>query len=341
MELTLQKSYLEREEIRTVYFGGGTPSLLSSEEISLIFNKLHSNYSVASDVEITFEANPDDLSVAKLADLKKFGVNRLSIGIQSFNDSVLQFLNRAHNSSSAFATFQQARETGFANISIDLMYNIPGQDFNLWKQNVDHALALQPEHISSYSLTIEEKTVFGKWAAKKIMTPPDNDNAATELTFLVDKLENGGFQQYEVSNFCKPGFMSGHNSSYWKGEKYLGIGPSAHSYNGDTRQFNIPNNAAYIRSVESGQVPATLETLSRDDKINDWLLTTLRTSWGTDLKKLKQEYAYDLLKNHGDYVQSLIDHNYAALTNESLVLTKSGRLLADKIASDLFSMTYS
>jgi oxygen-independent coproporphyrinogen III oxidase len=341
IELALQKSYLNGEEINTIYFGGGTPSLLTFEELSSILNIIYSNYAIVPGAEITLEANPDDLSIEKLTELKKTGVNRLSIGIQSFNDSVLQFLNRAHNSTLAFTTFKHARKVGFTNISIDLMYNIPGQDFSLWKENIHHALALEPEHISSYSLTIEEKTVFGKWAAKKILSQADNDNSATELTFLVDELEKAGFAQYEVSNFCKPGYISKHNSNYWRGEKYLGIGPSAHSYNSQTRQFNIHNNAAYIRSVEAGQIPATLEILTRDDKINDWLLTTLRTSWGTDLKKLRQEYAYDLLKDHGDYVQSLIDHNYASLTNESLILTKSGRLLADKIASDLFSMTYS
>lgn len=340
-ELTLQKTYLEGERINTIYFGGGTPSLLTWAELSSLFEILSSQYEIAPNAEITLEANPDDLTTEKIKDLKSAGVNRLSIGIQSFNDVVLKFLNRAHNSALAFESFRNARDHGFTNISIDLMYNIPGQDFNGWKESIGYALALNPEHISCYALTIEDKTAFGKWVAKKILTPLDNDSAATELTFLVEELEKAGFQQYEVSNFSKPGYISKHNSSYWRGHKYLGIGPSAHSYNGQTRQFNINSNATYARAIESGVVPATIEVLTRNDKINDWILTTLRTSWGTDLNKLKQEYEYDLLKNHGDYVQRLIDHNYASLTSESLILTKSGRLLADKIASDLFSMTYS
>lgn len=341
IELTLQKSYLNDKPIKTIYLGGGTPSLLTREELSTMFDVIFKHYEIAPEAEITLEANPDDLTFEKLTDLKTLGINRLSIGIQSFNDTVLKFLNRAHNSELAFQSFKNARDTGFDNISVDLMYNIPGQDFTIWKQNIGRALALNPEHISSYSLTIEDKTAFGKWAAKKMLIQPNDDNSATELTFLVDELEKAGFQQYEVSNFAKPGYMSKHNSSYWRGDKYLGIGPSAHSFNGQTRQFNISNNAAYIQVISSGLIPATLETLSRDDKINDWILTTLRTSWGTDLKKLRQEYEYDLLKNHGSYIQRLIDHNFASLTNESLVLTKTGRLLADKIASDLFSMTYS
>jgi oxygen-independent coproporphyrinogen III oxidase len=339
-ELALQKNYLNGEQINTVYFGGGTPSLLSTDDLFLLFDTLNRNYTVATDAEITFEANPDDLTSEKLLALKKIGLNRLSIGIQSFSDSILKFLNRAHDSALAITTFKLARDAGFTNINLDLMYNIPGQDINLWKENISHALALNPEHISSYSLTIEEKTVFGKWASKRKLIPLDNDNSATELILLIDELENAGFQQYEVSNFAKGGYISKHNSSYWRGYNYLGIGPSAHSYNGKSRQFNINSNAAYIRSLELGHIPATEEILTLNDKINDWILTTLRTAWGTDLKKLRGDYEYDLLKDHGGYVQKLIDHKYASLTNETLILTKSGRLLADKIASDLFSMTY-
>ena len=219
------------------------------------------------------------------------------------------------------------------------MYALPGQDLKDWKMNIDRALSLGPNHISAYSLTIEEKTVFGKWAADKKIKVRSDDASAQELLLLIEELEREGFEHYEVSNFSKPGYISKHNSSYWKGEKYLGVGPSAHSFNGISRQFNISNNHLYINTLESGQIPATIEILSLEDKVNEYLLTTLRTSWGTDLKKLFNEHQYDLLTIHGNYVQKLVENRHALLSNETLILTKSGRLLADKIASDLFMMT--
>jgi len=338
-ELTMQKHYLGEEKINTVYFGGGTPSMLSPAEVNNILSIIFKNFDVNPSAEITLEANPDDLASSKLFDLKKIGINRLSIGIQSFDDAMLKLLNRAHDSTMAVSSFENARDAGFENISIDLMYALPGQDLKDWKKNIDRALNLNPDHISAYSLTIEEKTVFGKWAASKKIKTRSDDASAQELLLLIDELEDGGFDHYEVSNFSKPGYISKHNSSYWKGEKYLGIGPSAHSYNVISRQYNISNNHLYCKGLESGQIPATIETLSREDKINDFLLTSLRTSWGTDLKKLLNEHRYDLLTIHANYVQKLIENGYASLTNETLILTKSGRLLADKIASDLFMMT--
>jgi len=340
-ELLAQQNYLGEEEISTIYFGGGTPSLLSSGEVIQVLNVLKDNYDVNPSTEITLEANPDDLTAEKLSDLKSVGINRLSIGIQSFDDTVLRFLNRAHNSDLAMRSFEYARKLGFDNISVDLMYAIPGQDLKAWEKNIDHLIALAPEHISTYSLTIEEKTVFGKWAAEKIINPRDNDDSATDLLLLIDKLEGAGYHHYEVSNFSKPGYISKHNSGYWKDEKYLGVGPSAHSYNGTERQYNVSNNHLYINSIEAGQIPATIEILTREDKINECLLTGLRTSWGTNLQTLLKNHQYDLLRIHSRYIQRLIDSNYALISDESLVLTKKGRLLADKIASDLFTMAYS
>jgi oxygen-independent coproporphyrinogen-3 oxidase len=335
-EIALQKSYLDNGPIKTIYFGGGTPSLLSLQEVDIIFQMIYKTFQVAATPEVTFEANPDDLEYQKLKGFKEMGINRLSIGIQSFDDSILKFLNRAHDAQLAFASFAQARKAGFDNISIDLMYSIPGQDFATWKRNIEQTVALGPEHISAYALTIEPKTVFGKWKAAKKINETDSDSSAQDLLMLIDHLEKAGFDHYEVSNFSKPGFISNHNSNYWKSEKYLGIGPSAHSYNGVSRQFNISNNPVYLKSIKVGEIPATLEILTREDKINDCLLTTLRTSWGTDLKGLIQDYQYDLLQLHGDYVQRLLDNNLAILAKDTLILTKSGRLLADKIASDLF-----
>lgn len=340
-EIAMQKLYLKGEKICTIYFGGGTPSLLTTEELSLILNSIYDTFSVSPFPEITLEANPDDLLHEKLIGLKNIGINRLSIGIQSFDDNILKFLNRAHDARLAINCIEKARRVGFENISIDLMYAIPGQDMKMWEKNIKHALLLNPEHLSSYSLTIEETTVFGRWTADKKIRAPDNDDSARELLLLLERLELGGYEHYEVSNFSKPGFVSKHNSSYWKEVTYLGVGPSAHSYDGHSRQFNLSNNHLYLHSIKKGQIPATVEVLTREEKINDFLLTSLRTSWGANLEKLCEDHQYDLLKNHGDYVQQLIEHKYAILSDKSLILTKNGRLLADKIASDLFTMTYS
>jgi oxygen-independent coproporphyrinogen-3 oxidase len=230
----------------------------------------------------------------------------------------------------------EARSIGFKNISIDLIYAIPGQDDIAWKNNIKQALDLSPEHISSYSLTIEDKTVFGRWAATGKLKITEDEIAATQLEILTEQLEAAGFEQYEISNFSRQGFESKHNSSYWKQEKYLGVGPSAHSYNERSRQYNINNNAAYTRSLQQNVIPFTLETLAVEDKINDYLLTTLRTHWGTDLKKLQALYGYDLLADHQQYIESLCSQKLATLENDTLLLTKRGKLLADKIASDLF-----
>jgi oxygen-independent coproporphyrinogen III oxidase len=336
-ELALQKSYLNSENIDTIYFGGGTPSILAAAELNRILTAVHSNFKINPAAEVTLEANPDDLTMEKLKDLKTSGINRLSIGIQSFDDAILKFLNRAHDSCMAVTSALDARTIGFDNISVDLIYAIPGQDLISWGQNIAKALSLNPEHISAYSLTIEERTVFGKWLSQKKISMPENDISASEMIALIEALENAGYDYYEVSNFAKPGYISRHNSSYWRGEKYLGIGPSAHSYDGNGRQYNISNNHSYVNAIQRGRVPATVEALNREDKINDWILTTLRTSWGTDLQKLLKDYEYDLLQVHGRYIDSLIAGNLAFVNDDALILTRTGRLLADKIASDLFA----
>jgi oxygen-independent coproporphyrinogen III oxidase len=260
----------------------------------------------------------------------------LSIGIQSFQDTVLKFLNRAHNASAAVQCVDQARLAGFQNISIDLIYAIPGQSDEEWKNNIHQALRLHPEHISSYSLTIEEKTVFGRKAAQGRLKAVNDDLAARQLEILVAELEKEGYEQYEVSNFSRPGYQSKHNSSYWKQQKYLGIGPSAHSYNRVSRQYNISNNHLYTRSLKEGKIPFQLEMLSAEDHINEYLLTTLRTHWGSNLEKLKLEYGYDVLQQHDALITNLLAGKLAVIEENFLKLTKAGRLLADKIASDLF-----
>jgi oxygen-independent coproporphyrinogen III oxidase len=335
-ELIIQKWYLKNEMVNTIYFGGGTPSLLEEDELELILDTIRNHFELNTTIEITLEANPDDLSEHNLTYFKKLGINRLSIGIQSFHNPFLSFLHRTHSAEKAIEGIKNARKTGFNNISIDLIYAIPGETNEQWLDDIDQALALNPEHISCYSLTIEEKTVFGKWAAAGKLKVVNDDNAAQHLELLMEKLEANGYEHYEISNFAKPGFHSQHNSSYWNSEFYLGVGPSAHSYNGTTRQFNISNNHLYIKSIQQQQIPFEQETLSREDKINEYLLISLRTAKGANLLKLKTEYACDLLEKENAYIQTLLAKNLALLENNMLRLTKKGKLVADKIASDLF-----
>lgn len=338
-EIVMQQPYLANATIETIYFGGGTPSILPVSDLKIILEAIHNSFRVLQTPEVTIEANPDDLTGERLSQLKDLGFNRLSIGIQSFDDDVLKFLNRAHDAEMSLKSFEEARAAKFENISIDLMYAIPGQDRSVWRKNIENALALNAEHISAYSLTIEARTAFGKWQRENKITPCDDDESADQFSELIAALERSGYMHYEVSNFAKPGLISQHNSSYWKGIPYLGAGPSAHSYNGTSRQYNISNNHLYVKSVIEGKVPATVEILTRENKINDYVLTSLRTSWGADLSKLKVDFGYDLLDLHGRYVQQLLDAKLAVIESKSLILTRSGRFLADKIASDMFAMT--
>lgn len=336
-ELDLQTSYLGGEAIETVYFGGGTPSLLSVAEIDTLLHTVTQHFTLVPSAEITLEANPDDLHAETLQALRAAGINRLSIGIQSFDDAVLHFLHRAHSASAAQQCLEQARAAGFTNISLDLIYAIPGQPIETWRENVVRALSFAPEHISSYSLTIEEKTAFGKWAATGKLTPVDDDLAAAQLEMLVEMLDAAGYEQYEVSNFARPGYYSRHNSSYWQQKKYLGIGPSAHSYDGKSRQYNVANNHVYLRALQAGNIPCTREELTPADVVNDYLLTTLRTSWGANLLTLRQEFQYDLQALHGPYLDTLCAQQLAIVSGDSLRLTRRGKMLADKIAADLFA----
>ncbi len=335
-EIVIQKEYLEEEVIQTIYFGGGTPSLLNANELDLILGAIRSSYSLTHAPEITLEANPDDLALAKLKEFSNAGINRLSIGIQSFHPNILAFLNRVHDASTAVSSFQQAREAGFKNISIDLIYAIPDQSDIQWEEDIRQAIALEPDHLSCYALTIEEKTVFGRWSAAGKLKVTEDETAARQLEMLMDELEHEGFEHYEISNFANPGFQSKHNSSYWKQEKYLGVGPSAHSYNGSSRQFNVSNNNLYVKALNNESVPFEKEMLSIENKINEYILTTLRTKWGTDLKKIKQDYGYDLMNKNTDYLSKVFEGGLAVMNADVLRLTRKGKLLADKISSDLF-----
>jgi oxygen-independent coproporphyrinogen III oxidase len=335
-EIGLRESYLTNKHIHSIYFGGGTPSLINKKELTTLLETIHQLFIVDDSAEITLEANPDDLSLEKLKLLKAVGINRLSIGIQSFNDRVLKELNRAHDSQLSLACVKNAQHVGFDNISIDLIYSIPGQSRAEWAENISLALSLKPQHISSYSLTIEERTVFGNWYKKGKLAAVDEEEEASQLELLVAELSHAGFYQYEVSNFCLPGFESKHNSSYWHQQSYIGIGPSAHSYNGKSRQWNVTNNHKYIKSIQEGIIPETIEKLSREDFINEYLLTRLRTHWGCDIDYLKNTFADDLLQRKSVYIQQLIQSGLARIDNNHLKLNSKGLLLADKISSDLF-----
>ena len=335
-ELELQRCYLDNERIGTIYFGGGTPSLLSKGELGSILDGVYQGHDVSHDAEITLEANPDDLSYEKLEELAESPVNRLSIGVQTFDEDVLKLLNRAHTQVQAQESLTWARQFGFNNISLDLVYGIPGRSDAQWVKDLEEAIRYQPEHISTYSLTIEPNTVFGRRQAKHQFPALDEEQAARQFEIMLEMLKKAGYEQYEISNFCLPGHYSRHNSSYWKQHKYLGVGPSAHSYNGISRQFNISNNGRYLKSIGLDAVPYEKEILSKKDHVNEYLLTTLRTKWGADLNKLKSEYRVDLLEDKGLYIRDLVHSQLAKITNTRLELTNRGKLLADKISSDLF-----
>jgi len=334
-ELELRKNYLGGKRIETVYFGGGTPSLLTASDFQQLFDVIRKDYTLDDGAEITVEANPDDLSNETLSALRKVGVNRLSIGIQSFDDEVLKALNRVHNGTAARESVTRAQDYGFDNISIDLIYAIPQQDDALWTKNIAEAIRLNPQHISSYSLTVESKTMLGKWASQGKFHPLSDDAAADQHDLLVNLLEDAGFEHYEVSNFARPGYRSRHNTSYWLGTNYLGIGPGAHSFDGESRQYNIRDNRKYIASLEQGEIPSTRELLTLQDKFSEYVLISLRTNWGINLEILRLEFGVNLTKTHADYIAKLRSEGLATVADNHLVLTTKGLLLADELALNL------
>ncbi len=338
-EISIQKNYLGDDPVSTIYLGGGTPSLLTGDELQTLLSAVHENFEVTALPEITLEANPDDLTAAKLKLFKACGINRLSIGIQSFHNPHLHFLNRAHNADEARQCVKIAQEEGFDNISIDLIYAIPAEDHRLWQQDLQTAMQLHPQHISSYCLTIEEKTVFGQWLKKGRFREAEEDFAAEQFEILLHTLQAHGYEQYEISNFSLPGYHSRHNSNYWKKEKYLGIGPSAHSYDQVSRQYNVAHNVRYLKALAENRLAYEKEWLQPQDQINEYILTGLRTKWGCDLMKIKTELQYDLYAHNAPYIEDLIARGLATLQDQHLILTPQGKLLADRIASDLFAVS--
>jgi oxygen-independent coproporphyrinogen-3 oxidase len=336
-EIILRKDYLENDkEIESIYFGGGTPSLLNESELSLLFETIHQYYKIQKNIEITLEANPDDINKKNLEIWKKVGINRLSIGIQTFNDTILKNLNRSHNAQEALFSVKNAQEIGLENISIDLMYALPTQNESILKDDLEKALALQTPHISAYCLTIEEKTIFGKWLKQQKIKPIEEENSALHFEILSSFLKQNQYEQYEISNFAKDKKYAIHNSNYWKQKSYIGIGASAHSYNQKTRQFNISNNALYIKNIFENKIPATLDNLSLEDSINEYLLTGLRTIWGVDLQEIQSKKGINFLELQQKTIENLLTQGFVILKNEHLFLSENGKLLADEITVRLF-----
>ena len=336
-ELELRKKEFKNQTVETIYFGGGTPSLLAIDELLLIINTIYKHYKVVENPEITLEANPDDLSKNVIIQLSKSPINRLSIGIQSFFETDLKLMNRAHNAEEAKACLQEATKH-FDNISVDLIYGIPGLTHENWLKNIETVLSFNIPHISSYALTVEPKTALDSFIKKGVIANVDDEVAQQQFYMLIEKLEASGFVHYELSNFGKPNYFSKNNSAYWQGKPYLGIGPSAHSFNGNERGWNVRNNSKYIKSLEQQILPIETETLSTTDKYNEYIMTGLRTIWGVSLEKVTNEFG----KHYKEYLlkqaEKHINENLLYIEEDKLLVTKKGKFLSDGIASHLFML---
>jgi len=337
-ELVLQKNYL-KAPLETIYLGGGTPSLVPIANLESLFQAIRNQFQIIQAAEITLETNPDDINTTVLNAWKKLGINRLSIGVQSFVDADLAWMNRAHQAQQAIDSIRLAKEAGFDNLTIDLIYGTPTLSDEAWKQNVDLAIAAGISHLSCYALTVEPKTGLEKMIEKKQIEAVDPEKQARHFSLLMQWMEAAGFEHYEISNFALPGHRSKHNSSYWSGKHYLGIGPSAHSFNGNSRSWNIANNSLYIKSIEQNVLPLELETLSDEQQLNEYIMTSLRTMEGLSLNRVSNIWGTDKSKQILLDAKKYIARGDANLVGDFLILTKSGRLLADGIASDLFFLS--
>jgi len=331
-EMELQRNYLKGEQIETIYFGGGTPSLLSGFELKEIFEELSRIFSINSDAEITLEANPDDLSEEKICDLKSSPVNRLSIGVQSFFEEDLRWMNRVHNQYQARTCVKLAQDAGFENISIDLIYGLPPSTNDQWEENLETAFGLNVRHLSCYCLTVEPRTALAHFISAGKSKAPNEVQGAQQFEMLMKKIKERGWMHYEISNFaCSAKFISQHNSAYWQGKKYLGLGPSAHSFNGTSRQWNVTNNNKYIESLSREIIPFEKEELTATQRINERIMTELRTMWGLRISDFGSPIS-DLLEEKS---HSFIKGGFLKLHDDVLGLTDRGKLIADKIALEL------
>jgi oxygen-independent coproporphyrinogen III oxidase len=333
-ETTLRKEYLGEETVSTIYIGGGTPSVFSIKDLVTILNHVNKLFRVAADCEITIELNPDDVQSAYLKGLKYNNINRISLGVQSWRDSDLKMLNRRHDSAQAVFALGETLDAGFENVTIDLIYGIPGMGIKEWESNLDFSFSFGIKHLSAYHLTFEPGTVFGKMVEKGTLSEIDENDSAAQFNILIEKTQTAGFIQYEISNFGKQGYFSIHNSNYWKQVNYLGLGPSAHSFNGYSRQWNFRDLKGYIKNVSNGKSFFEREELNTKTRFNEYVMTSLRTMWGIDL-----EYVEEMFEKEGyDYVINMAGKfkNYGLMKQEkkSLVLTNQGKLISDNIISE-------
>ncbi|WP_291116684.1 radical SAM family heme chaperone HemW [Empedobacter sp. UBA7248] len=334
-ELEIRKNEISTP-LETIYFGGGTPSILSETELESIFETIYKNYSTKNLKEITLEANPDDLNNEKLNFLKSTPINRFSIGVQSFFEEDLKLMNRAHNAQEAETSIKLAQDFGFENITIDLIYGSTTTTNEMWKQNLQKAIELNVPHISSYALTVEEKTILDHQIKKGITKPVDEDRQNEQFQLLVDTLTSNDFIQYEISNFGKEDYFSLHNSNYWKGIHYLGIGPSAHSYNGKTRAWNIANNSKYIQTINENKLPQEIEVLNEVEQFNEMIMIGLRTIYGIDLNRINSEFPQPLVNSFYQELNQLINENLVEKKENKIILKPEAKFFADGIASRLF-----
>ena len=334
-EIKLRKKESDNEIIETIYFGGGTPSILTIDDIQLLIDTVYEHYKVVENPEITLEANPDDLDNKTILQYANSPINRLSIGIQSFFEDDLQLMNRAHNSAEAKKCLEFATQH-FDNISIDLIYGMPNMSNEKWLQNIEMALSFNIPHISSYALTVEPKTALHKMIKTGAIPKLDDDLAQQHFHILIDKLQENGFVHYELSNFGKENYFSKNNTAYWLGKKYIGIGPSAHSYNGESRSWNIANNSLYLKAIAENKLPSETEILSKTDQYNEYIMTGLRTIWGVSLERIETEFGTKYLEYLYQQAEKYISDNLLEIENNVLKITKKGKFLSDGIASDLF-----
>ncbi len=334
-EIELRKDYLSGEQIKTIYFGGGTPSQLTYDDFNAIFETIANNFNVAGDAEITMEANPDDLSPKYVETLRKLPFNRLSIGIQSFNDEELQFLKRRHSAQKAKEAVILCKDSGYDNISIDLMYGLPNQTMEIWRQNLVEAIALDIQHISSYHLIYEQGTRLFRLFKQGDVMPVDEDTSVEMFSEMIDKLSAAGFSQYEISNFARNELYSKHNSSYWLGAKYLGLGPAAHSYDGKNRAWNIASISKYTEAITKSVPSIEVEYLDENTRYNDFILTGMRTMWGVNLNELEKQFGQKMKAYALSNVQKYIDEGYARNNGNILKLTREGIFISDGIMSDM------
>ncbi|PZO31535.1 MAG: coproporphyrinogen III oxidase [Flavobacteriaceae bacterium] len=334
-EIALRKNEFENDEVETIYFGGGTPSILAIEDLRFLIDEVFKNFNVVENPEITIEANPDDLSNERILELSNNQVNRLSIGIQSFFEDDLKLMNRAHNADEAKKCLELAIQY-FDNISIDLIYGMPNMSNEKWLQNIETALSFNIPHISSYALTVEPRTALKKLIETGKINEPKDEVAQEHFQILVDKLFESGFIHYELSNFGKENYFSKNNSAYWLGKKYIGIGPSAHSFDGVSRSWNIPNNSLYLKAIAENKLPSETEILSKNDRYNEYVMTGLRTIWGISLDKIENEFGTDFLEYLLKQSEKFIADELLYFDEKILKATQKGKFLCDGIASDLF-----